>query len=285
MKHRQIIRVQALVLMLHLLVAAAKLLYGHLTNSISMEADGFHSLMDGGSTMIGMLGIWIAARPPDDTHHYGHRKHEQMASLLIAGLLLITGFEVARGAFHRMLEHTIPQVTPLSFTIMLGTMGINLFTTTYEHKKGREFNSQILVADSLHTRSDIFVSLGVIMSLLAVRAGYPFIDVIAGLLIAGIIGKAGLDVVKESSYALLDASILDTDMLCRIAMEIDGVEDCHHIRTRGTGDNIYVDMHVHVKEYLQMDKAHCIAHAVENHIKEKVKGVKDVMVHLEPLVR
>ena len=282
MNYRQIIRVQLIVLALNLLVAVAKLIYGNLTRSISMEADGFHSLMDGGATMVGMLGIWVASRPPDESHPYGHRKHEQLAALLIAGLLIITGFEVAKGAFHRMLAHTNATVTSLSFMVMLGTMAVNLFATTFEHRKGRELKSQILIADSLHTRSDIFVSLGVIFSLLAVQAGYPIIDVVAGILIAFIITKAGVDVVKESSYSLLDASVLDPDVVCQIALEIEGVDDCHHIRTRGTVDNVYVDLHIHVKEDMHMDEAHGIAHSVENLIKGRMEGVREVVVHLEP---
>ena len=282
MKYKQIIKVLAFALSLNLIVAFAKLVYGHLTGSISMKADGFHSLMDGASTIVGMLGIWVASRPPDESHPYGHRKHEQFASLFIGGLLLITGFEVARGAIQTIYEPSIPRVTSLSFAIMLGTMAVNFLVTKLESQKGREYNSQILIADSLHTRSDIFVSIGVILSLVAVKAGYPIIDVVAGIVIALIITKAGLDVVREVSFTLLDASVLDTDMLCEIALEIEGVEDCHNIRTRGTADNVYVDLHVQVKEDMQIDEAHCIAHAVENRIKEKVEGVKDVIVHLEP---
>ena len=282
MNYKQILKVQAIGLSLNLVVASAKIVYGYMTGSISMKADGFHSLMDGGSTMVGMLGVWVASRPPDESHPYGHRKHEQFASLFIALLLLITGFEVARSAVQNLLEPAAPRVTTLSFVIMLATMAVNLFITTLESRKGREYNSQILIADSLHTRSDIFVSIGVICSLIAVKAGYPIIDVVVGVVIALVIAKAGLDVVKETSYSLLDASVLDTDMLCEIALEIEGVEDCHHIRTRGTVDNVYVDLHVHVREDMHMDEAHCLAHAVENHIKEKVEGVKDVVVHLEP---
>ncbi len=282
MNYKQIIKVQAFALLLNLIVALAKLIYGQLTGSISMKADGFHSLMDGGSTMVGMLGVWVASRPPDESHPYGHRKHEQFASLFIALLLLITGFEVARSAVQNLLEPAAPRVTTLSFAIMLTTMAVNLFITTLESRKGKEYNSQILIADSLHTRSDIFVSIGVIFSLIAVKAGYPIIDVVAGIVIALIIAKAGLDIVKEVSFTLLDASVLDNDMLCQIALEIEGVEDCHNIRTRGTPDNIYVDLHVHVREDMHMDEAHCIAHAVENQIKERVEGVKDVVVHLEP---
>jgi len=283
MKYKQIIKVLAFALSLNLVVAFAKLVYGHLTGSISMKADGFHSLMDGASTTVGMLGIWMASRPPDESHPYGHRKHEQFASLFIAGLLLITGFEVAKDAIQTIYEPSVPRVTSLSFAIMLGTMAVNLVVTTLESRKGREYNSPILIADSLHTRSDIFISIGVIFSLVAVKAGYPVIDVVAGIVIALIIAKAGLDVLREVSFTLLDASVLDTDMLCKIALEIEGVEDCHNIRTRGTADNVYVDLHVLVREDMHIDEAHCIAHAVENHIKEKVEGVKDVMVHLEPV--
>ncbi|MCK4937427.1 MAG: cation transporter [Methanosarcinales archaeon] len=283
MNYKKILKVQAIVLSLNLVVAFAKIIYGYMTGSISMEADGFHSLMDGGSTMVGMVGVWFASRPADESHPYGHRKHEQFASLFIALLLLITGFEVARGALLHLQEPSVPSVTSISFLIMLGTMSVNLFVTILEARKGREYNSPILIADALHTRSDIFVSIGVIFSLIAVNAGYPIIDVVVGIVIALVIAKAGLDVVKETSYSLLDASVLDSDMLCEIALEIEGVEDCHNIRTRGTIDNVYVDLHLHVKQDMQMDEAHCLAHAVEEHLKERVKGVKDVVVHLEPV--
>ncbi|MCG7850669.1 MAG: cation diffusion facilitator family transporter [ANME-2 cluster archaeon] len=283
MEYKKILMVQAIALSLNLIVAFAKITYGYLTGSISMEADGFHSLMDGGGTMVGMVGVWVASRPADESHPYGHRKYEPFASLFIALLLLITGFEVARGALLHLQDPVSPRVTPLSFMVMLGTMAVNLFVTTLERRKGREYNSPILIADALHTRSDIFVSIGVIFSLIAIKAGYPIIDVIAGILIALVIAKSGLDVVRETSYSLLDASVLDADMLCGIALEIDGVEDCHHIRTRGTVDNVYVDLHVHVKGDLSINEAHCLAHAVENQIKERVKGVKDVVVHLEPM--
>ncbi|HUV82749.1 MAG TPA: cation diffusion facilitator family transporter [archaeon] len=282
MRYKQIIRVQVIVLVLNVLVAMAKIIYGTITGSISMEADGFHSLMDGGGTLVGMLGIYMASRPPDESHPYGHGKLEQMAALIIAGLLLITGFEVAEGAINRFLEQTSPQVTQLSFAIMLATMAINLAVTTYENRKGKELNSEILVADSLHTRSDIFVSLGVIVSLIAVSAGYFVIDVIGGIIIALLIVRAGYKIVKHTSNSLIDASILDTDILCQLALEMEGVEDCHNIRTRGTADMIYVDLHIKVKKDMHIDEAHDIAHNVESHIKSRMKGVRDVVVHLEP---
>jgi cation diffusion facilitator family transporter len=270
------------VLVLNLLVAMAKIIYGIITGSISMEADGFHSLMDGGGTLVGMLGIYMASRPPDESHPYGHAKLEQMAALIIAGLLIITGFEVAEGAVNRFLEQTSPQVTQLSFAIMLATMAVNLAVTTYEHRKGKELNSEILVADSLHTRSDIFVSLGVIVSLIAVKAGYFIIDVIGGIIIALLIVRAGYKIVKHTSNSLVDASMLETDIICQLALEMEGVEDCHNIRTRGTADMIYVDLHIKVRKNMHIDLAHDIAHNVESHIKSRMEGVKDVVVHLEP---
>lgn len=282
MNSKPIFSVLVIVLALNLMVAAAKIIYGKLTGSISMEADGFHSLMDGGSTAVGMLGIWKAFRPPDRIHPYGHRKIEMFSSLLIAGLLILTGLQVAEAAIERLMAYTVPRVTPLSFAVMLMTMGINLVVTTYENRKGKELKSEILVADALHTRSDIFVSLGVIISLIAVELGYPILDIIGGIVIALIIARAGFLVIRQSSSYLLDTSILDTDMLCRIALEIEGVEDCHHIRTRGVPDEIYVDLHVKVRKDMHMEDAHRIAHEVETHIKDRVEGVRDVVIHLEP---
>lgn len=284
MMHRfkKVQQVLVLVLFLNLFVAFAKIIYGTLTSTLSMTADGYHSFFDGISNIVGLVGIFIASRPPDREHPYGHQKYETVASIFIAVLLLFVSFEIFQNALHRFLLQSTPGVTPLSFIIMLGTMGVNYLVTRYEHGKGVALRSQILIADSMHTKSDIYVSFSVIVSLLAIKLGFPLLDPLIALFISIIIFRAGFRIMKENSRVLLDMSRLEEDEICRLVMGVDGVLDCHKIRTRGGMGDIRIDLHVLVQPDMPLEDAHIIAHRVSKTLKAEYKDVSDVVVHLEP---
>jgi cation diffusion facilitator family transporter len=197
--YKQVKRVLSLTLFLNLAVAVAKLLWGHLTNSLSMQADGFHSLFDGASNIIGLVGIWVARHPPDDCHPYGHKKFETFAAFGISVLLFLTCFHILESSYSRVQTPFAPQATFLSFIIMLGAIGINFFVAWWETKKGKEFKSDVLMADAMHTKSDVFGSLSVFISLIATRLGYPILDPVAAVLIAALIGKIGFSILAEAS--------------------------------------------------------------------------------------
>ena len=287
MMHRfkKVQQVLVLVLFLNLFVAFAKIIYGTLTSTLSMTADGYHSLFDGISNIVGLVGIFIASRPPDSEHPYGHQKYETVASIFIAVLLLFVGFEIFQNALHRFLLQSTPGVTPLSFIIMLGTMGVNYLVTRYEHGKGVALRSQVLIADSMHTKSDIYVSFSVIVSLFAIKFGFPLLDPLIALFISFLIFRAGFRIMKENSKVLLDMSRLEEDDICRLVMGVDGVLDCHKIRTRGGMGDIRIDMHVLVQPDMPLEDAHIIAHRVSKMLKAEYKDVSDVVVHLEPALR
>ncbi|AKB73568.1 Cobalt-zinc-cadmium resistance protein [Methanosarcina lacustris Z-7289] len=284
MMHRfkKVQQVLVLVLFLNLFVAFAKIIYGTLTSTLSMTADGYHSLFDGISNIVGLVGIFIASRPPDREHPYGHQKYETVASIFIAVLLLFVSFEIFQNALHRFLLQSTPGVTTLSFIIMLGTMGVNYLVTRYEHGKGVALRSQILIADSMHTKSDIYVSFSVIVSLLAIKLGFPLLDPLIALFISIIIFRAGFRIMKENSRVLLDMSRLEEEEICNLVMGVDGVIDCHKIRTRGGMGDIRIDLHVLVKPDMPLEDAHIIAHRVSKMLKAEYKDVSDVVVHLEP---
>lgn len=247
-----------------------------------MTADGYHSLFDGVSNIVGLIGSFIAARPPDKEHPYGHHKYETVASIFISLLLLYVGFEIFRNAFDRFLVRSVPEVTAISFLIILGTMCINYLVTHYEYRQGLSLKSQVLIADSLHTKSDIYVSLSVIVSLAAVRLGFPLLDPVIALLISLIIFRAGFRIMKESSKVLLDMSRLEEEEICRLALGVEGVLGCHKIRTRGGMGDIRIDMHVLVQPDMPLEEAHLIAHRVSKMLKAEYEDVTDVVVHLEP---
>ncbi|MDP2943591.1 MAG: cation diffusion facilitator family transporter, partial [Candidatus Omnitrophota bacterium] len=179
-KYIQIRKILIWILALNWGVALAKIIYGHITNSLAMFADGLHSLSDGSSNIIGLIGISVAARPRDVGHPYGHRKYETLASMAIALVLFLIAFNVMKESVHRLFHrHLInPEANVFSFIVMGVTLSVNIGVMIYEYRKGRQLRSDFLVADSMHTFSDIFASLSVIVSLICVRMGIPIVDVI-----------------------------------------------------------------------------------------------------------
>lgn len=267
---------------LNLLTALAKSLWGYASHSISMQADGFHSFLDAASNVIGLIGIYFASRPPDDTHPYGHRKFETFASFCISVFLFLGCFEILKSSYTRFLDGTTPEVTATSFVIMLLTMALNLIISRWEKRQGDFLKSEILIADSFHTKSDVFSSFSVIASLAAGWAGYPVLDPIVGIVIAFIIGKVGMQILMESSKVLTDYSRIHPQTIHDLVMRIDGIEECHAVRTRGGMNHIYVDLHIHVHPHMHLEKAHILAHRVEAEIMKEFTDVIEVVVHLEP---
>ena len=282
MEFKQARRVLIYTLILNWLVASAKLVCGIITRSASMTADGFHSFADGTNNIIGLVGFYIAGRPVDKTHPYGHEKYETLTALGIGGLLLIVAFNIIKNAIQRISNPVIPEVNIGSFIVMTITVGINIFVMVYENREGKRLKSDFLVVDSYHTRSDIFVSLSVIGSLIAVKIGMPIIDAIMALLIAVFIGFSAFEILWQTSRVLSDAAVVPPENIKNIIMGFDDVVNCHNIRTRGRQDNICVDLHIWVKPNMHIDRSHELAHSIEEKLKKEIPGVREVITHIEP---
>ncbi len=281
-RYKKVRKILIQVLFLNLAVSFAKIIYGSLTNTLSMQSDGYHSLFDGVSNIVGLIGIQAASKPPDAEHPYGHRKFETMASVFIAVLLMFAGFNIVNSALHRFGTGIMPEVTTFSFLVMVGTMTINYMVTTYEHNNGVKLQSEVLIADSMHTRSDIYVSLSVILGLIAIKAGLPVLDPIIAIIISGIIIYTGIRIIMKSSSVLCDTSQLNAEEIHSVVCAVDGVIDCHNIRTRGTAGHIYIDLHVEVHPTMPTLRSHDIADTVEYELKQHFESVQDVIIHIEP---
>lgn len=271
-----------LILFLNLAVSVAKISYGLLTNTLSMQSDGYHSMFDSISNIVGLIVIQAASKPPDAEHPYGHRKFETLASVFIAVILISVAFKIVNSAFSRFNSSDVPEVTSISFLIMIGTMIINYFITTYEYRSGTKLQSEILVADSMHTKSDIYVSLSVIIGLIAIKAGFPILDPLIALVIAGVIIHVGYSIILKSISILCDESQLNPKDICEVAYSVEGVLECSMIRTRGVPGNIFVDMRIGVDNNISVVESHEIAHLVEDKLKERFDGIQDVVIHIKP---
>jgi cation diffusion facilitator family transporter len=264
-------------------VAAAKLIYGWLISSVSMKADGFHSFSDGSSNLVCLLGIWVASRPIDQNHPYGHKKYETLTSVAISALLFFVCFNVIREGIARFIDPVIPEVNLNAFLVMIVTMAVNIFVMVYENKKGKELKSDVLISDALHTRADILTSASVIITLMVIKLGYPMVDPIASLLIALFIGYAAVQILRESARVLSDAAAIPIQEIEKVVLAIKGVKECHRIRSRGRADDIHIDLHILVDREMDVHRAHHLSYAIENKIKRDFRGVTDVVVHMEPM--
>jgi len=274
-------RVLAGVLVLNVAVACAKLLVGGLIHSISMVADGFHSLTDSASNVVGLIGIAWAAAPPDEDHPYGHWKYETFAALLIGGLLAMTAWEILRSCLARLTGGGEPEVEPVAFVVMGVTMLVNIVVATYEHRKGIELGSDLLRADAAHTRSDVFVSMAVIASLIAARYGYPELDIVAALVITFMIARAALQILRRSAERLTDVAAAPSARVREVALSVPGVISVHKIRSRSGPAGAHADLHIQVAPDMRLDEAHEIGHRVADRLSEEL-GLEDVVTHVEP---
>jgi cation diffusion facilitator family transporter len=281
-RYRNVSRVLVQVLALNVTVAAAKIAFGSWAGTVSILSDGFHSLADSLSNVVGLVGIRVARKPPDEDHPYGHRKFETMAAALIAGSLALVMVEIVEVAIDRLRHGGSPQVTPSAFAVMLGTVAINLAVSTFERRRARELRSEVLLADAMHTRSDVFASLTVIAALVGAWLGYPWLDPVAALVVVAFIAHAGWDIAVSASSVLSDHAVMDEDPLREVVLGVPGVIGCHRIRTRGSEDHVFLDLHVWLRHDLRLDEAHQKSHDVKDRLIERFPQIADAIIHIEP---
>lgn len=279
---RAIRRVFLVVLGLNLLVASLKLFFGWLTGSIALIADGVHSLLDASANLVGLVGIAVASRPPDEEHPYGHERYETLASMAIAVLMGVGVVEIVRNAIDRLQTGAAPEVTWLSFAVLGVTLTINSGVTLWERREGRRLQSDLLRADAKHTASDVLVSLGVIVGLAGVRLGMSAADAIVSLAIAAAIAWAAWQIIREASLVLTDAVIGDPHALLQAILTTPGVVTAHNLRARSSGGRLWVEVHVTVDPHLRVRQAHEVATAVEQGVREIAGPLTEVIVHVEP---
>lgn len=275
-------KVLILTLILNIVVALAKVIYGTKTKTASMVADGYHSFSDGTSNIVGLIGIWIASKPPDENHPYGHQKVETLSTIFISILLLFVSYEIMIGAYQRFKTPVLPNIDIGSFIVMTLTLLINLFIVRYETKEGERLKSSFLISDAKHTQSDIYVSLSVIASLIATKLGFPMFDSIVSIVIGILILKAGIDILISAINILIDGRIMSSNAIHYKVLEHPEVISCHDIRTRGKENQIMIDLHVEIDENHSIKHGHEIAHDIEDMLIEEFEGISEVIIHLEP---
>ena len=281
-RYSEVRKVLIRVLWLNLAVALAKIVFGQLSGSISILSYGFHSLTDGASNVVALVGLRLAEKPPDANHPYGHRKFETLAAGGIALFLLVVVVEVAQAAFFRFRSGGAPTVTAASFAIMLATLIINMAVVRAERRAAKRLSSELLLADARHTQSDVLTSIAVVAALVGSAYGYPLLDPLAALVIVGFIGYAGFDIARDAARILSDEIVISEQDVRRVVQSVPRVLGCHRIRSRGSADHVFLDLHVWMDGATPLIDAHAVSHEVKDRLMDQYPQIADAIIHIEP---
>jgi len=282
--YHEVSRVLGITLASNLLVSFGKIAVGIVVNSLSMVADGVHSLLDAAANVVGLVSVSIASKPPDEDHPYGHQKFEVVASLVIAILMGVACIEILERAAGHFFSHTPPpDPNILSFLVMAGAMAISAWISWFEAKKSKELESSLLAADSAHTGSDTLSSGAVFVALAGAHFGFAWVDWMASLIVVVIVARVALRIVNQSLNVLSDGVMLNPDQISKVVRSIPGILACHKVRSHGMPGHIHVDLHIQVSPTMTISESHALTHHVIAVVKDTLVGVQEVFVHTEPV--
>src|SRR5580765_1504243 len=185
-------------LVANIAVVIAKAMIGASAGSLAVMGDAVHSSVDAVYNILGLIVMRVAARAPDEEHPYGHGKFETLGALAIIVFLSVTCFELLRSAVGRLMTGgQAVQITDLGLVLLLATLATNVFVAWYEHRRGQQLSSELLIADAAHTRTDVFITIGVLIGLLFSRQGYLWVDPVIAIVIALLIVRVGYQILQR----------------------------------------------------------------------------------------
>ena len=276
-------RVLLTALAVNVLLALVKFGVGWNLGSLSVLSDAIHSLLDGGASVIALIGITAAARPPDANHPYGHRKYEILATLIVAGLLFLRAWEILGAAVGRLLRQAAPPGFSAWGVALLG-LGIvaNLLLSRWERRAGLEVSSPLLLADAAHTRTDVFSSLLAVAAVAGSQLGLPWLDPLFAIGIVVLLARAIYEILIEGVRVVSDATRLDPEQIRLVAEGVEGVRGAHAIRSHGMTNDIHIDLHIQVEEQLTTRQVYEIENQVTEALRKNFSGVTHVALRHEP---
>ena len=268
-----------------------KIIVGFSTGSLGILAEAAHSGLDLMAAVMTFLAVRISGKPADRNHLYGHGKVENLSALFETLLLLITCFWIIYEATHRLLYHSADlKVTYWSFTVMITSILVDISRSRILYRAARKYNSQALEADALHFSTDIWSSGVVILGLFLVKLSewvpsLTFLrqaDSVAAIMVGLIVVYISIKLGIRTIQALLDVAPSGIEEKIISAVEVlPGITDCHNVRVRYSGPQLFVDIHVLIDGSLTLIEAHDLTEEIERVIQKLIPNA-DVTVHPEP---
>ena len=267
------------------LLVAMKLTVGFLMHSTSVIAEGIHSGIDLAAAVIAYFSVKQASAPPDEDHPFGHGKYENVSGAVEALLIFVAAALIIYESAEK-LKGGVELVSPgLGAAVMAVSALVNFFVSNHLLRVARENDSVALEADALHLRTDVYTSLGVFAGLLAIKVtGLEILDPITAILVAFLILKAAWDLTRECLKNIVDVRLTEEDeaMIRQVLSENAGEYlEYHKLRTRKSGAERHIDLHVVVPQSYSVADGHHLAGKIKAEIMAKLPNAH-VLIHIEP---
>lgn len=264
-----------------------KLLAGIFAHSAAMISDAVHSASDVFSSIIVIIGVKMAARDADNDHPYGHERLEPVAAIVLAVILFITALFIGHVAIENIsagneVEHSIPGMLALIAAIVsiVAKEGMYWYTRFYAKK----LDSDALMADAWHHRSDALSSIGALVGIYGAMMGLWWSDSAASLVISLFIAKAAYDIFKNAIDKMVDKAcdLKFEEEIRALILSQEGVIRIDLLQTRMFGNKIYIDLEIAADGEKTLNETHEIAKNVHDLLEEKYTKIKHIMIHVNP---
>ncbi|WZL74411.1 cation diffusion facilitator family transporter [Clostridiaceae bacterium 35-E11] len=271
-------------IILNVLLTMIKIGAGYFGNSSAIIADGLHSASDIATSVGVVLGMLFASKPKDEQHQYGHEKAESIAGFILAAILILTGINIGYQSLKTIFMQTYQ--IPQSYTAIVALISIVIkeYQFRITAQAAKELNSNAMMGDAWHHRSDAFSSIAALVGIIGARLGYAFLDPLAGTVVSVIVVKIGFKLLLATVDELMDGAI-DIEQMKSVAEEIkmiQGVKSITEFRGRKHGSKGYIDIKICVDARITVHKGHTIGEKVEQLILDRIVNIKDVVVHIDP---
>ncbi len=264
------------------LLFGIKIWVGSSVASVAMTADAWHTLSDTLTSLVVILGFWISGRPKDEEHPFGHGRAEVIASVVIATLLAVVGVSFFSDAVHNLMLRESANFTAISLVVFAVSALIKEGLARFSLWAGKKAESQSLIADAWHHRSDALASLLIVVG--AIVGKYVWwIDGVLGIGVSVLILYAAYDIARAASNALMGESAgpVLSEQIRRIASEASPeLKDIHHIHMHRYGDHLEITLHARLHENTNILDAHNLSTKLEQEIRKALNA--DTTVHIEP---
>ena len=291
-REQEIYRVTILGSICNALLVAFKFIAGIVGNSSAMVADAVHSLSDFLTDILVLVFVHISAKPQDKGHDYGHGKYETIASFIIAlGLLAVAiGIIVSGAKKFTMWLKGEDLTAPGQIALWAALLSIILKEMLYQYtvRRGKAIESQALITNAWHHRSDAISSIGAAIGIggaLLFGDRWTVLDPIAGIIVGAMLVKTAIDLVRGSMDDLTEGSLSDDteQEILQIIRSVPDVIDPHNLRTRHIGNRIAIEVHVRMTGTTPLSEAHERASLIECKLRERFGSHTHVSVHMEPI--
>lgn len=268
----------------NLLLAVLKVLFGIFSNSQALLIDGVHSLSDLFTDLLVIIVTKFSHNEPDDEHPYGHQRFETIGSLVIGAFLIAVAGGIAYSSAERVFSEQLTTPGWSAIFIAIISIGSKEWIYRYTMEVAERTNSAILKANAWHHRTDSLSSIVVVIGLLGAYAGYNWLDPLAAVIVSVMIAKVGYDLAWNNIKELVDTAPPQDfiDKVETIIFEIPEVKDVHKLRSRRTGADILLDLHIQVEPYISVSEGHQIGDNVTHRLLTQIDELSDVTVHVDP---